>query len=71
MVSFSGRIVQISSGAAPSFVAKCSQMNKDFFVDKNVTWSEIEERIIALYLSYQYLKFNLRAMNRKNLLKLR
>ena len=50
MVSCLGRIVQISSGAAPSFVAKCSQMNKDFFVHKNVTWSEIEERIIVPFL---------------------
>jgi NAD(P)-dependent dehydrogenase (short-subunit alcohol dehydrogenase family) len=50
VVSCLGRIVQISSGSASNFVAKCSQMNKDFFVNKNVTWSEIEERIIAPFL---------------------
>jgi len=46
-----GRIVQISSGAAPSFVARCSQVNKDFFVNKNVNWSEIESLFIIPFLN--------------------
>jgi len=45
-----GRIVQISSGAAPSFVSKCSQQIQAFFVNKNVTWSEVEKTVISPFL---------------------
>eukprot|EP00092_Neocalanus_flemingeri_P032030 GFUD01034812.1.p1 GENE.GFUD01034812.1~~GFUD01034812.1.p1 ORF type:complete len:313 (-),score=94.70 GFUD01034812.1:83-1021(-) len=46
-----GRIVQISSGAAPMFVAKCSQKNQAFLVNKIVTWTDIEETIITPFLN--------------------
>jgi len=46
-----GRIVQISSGAAPMFVTKCSQEIQAFFVDKDVTWTEIEKTIITPFLT--------------------
>jgi len=45
-----GRIVQISSGAAPMFVAKCSEKIQAFFVNKNVTWPEIEATVIAPFI---------------------
>jgi len=46
-----GRIVQISSGAAPMFVTKCSQEIQAFLVDKDVTWTEIEKTIITPFLT--------------------
>eukprot|EP00090_Calanus_glacialis_P042887 TRINITY_DN759_c0_g1_i4.p1 TRINITY_DN759_c0_g1~~TRINITY_DN759_c0_g1_i4.p1 ORF type:complete len:313 (-),score=60.69 TRINITY_DN759_c0_g1_i4:74-1012(-) len=45
-----GRIVQISSGAAPMFVKKCNQDIQSFLVNKNVSWPEIEKTIIAPFL---------------------
>jgi len=41
-----GRIVQISSGAAPMFVVKCSDEMKKFFIKKDVTWEELENTVI-------------------------
>ena len=37
-----GRIVQISSGSAPSCVAKSSEARRPFFVDPEVTWAGID-----------------------------
>jgi NAD(P)-dependent dehydrogenase (short-subunit alcohol dehydrogenase family) len=45
-----GRIIQISSGAAPTFVQKCNQKIQSFFLNKNVTWSVIENNIIIPFL---------------------
>jgi len=45
-----GRIVQISSGSAPSFVSKCSPKIQSFFVNKNVMFSEVEKMIIQPFL---------------------
>jgi len=45
-----GRIVQVSSGAAPMFVRTCSQDIQDFFVNSKVTWPEIEATIITPFL---------------------
>jgi len=45
-----GRIVQISSGAAPMFVRKCKPEIQKFFVNENVTWSEVENTIITPFL---------------------
>ena len=50
MIPFSGRIVQIFSGSASSYVAKYRQMNKDFLFNKNGAWSEIKEHIIAPFV---------------------
>ena len=49
-VIFTGRIVQVSSGAAPMFVRTCNQEIQDFFVNSNVTWPEIEATIITQFL---------------------
>jgi len=46
-----GRIVQISSAAGPSFVSKCSRTNQDIFVNKEVTWAEVEQRFILPFLT--------------------
>jgi len=48
-----GRIVQISSAAGPSFVSKCSQKNQDTFVNKDVTWTEVEQGFILPFLAVQ------------------
>jgi len=45
-----GRIVQISSGAAPMFVTKCSDEMKEFFVRSTVTWDQIESTVIKPFL---------------------
>jgi len=45
-----GRIVQVSSGAAPMFVAKCNEEMKEFCVNKEVTWEAIEEKLIKPFL---------------------
>lgn len=37
-----GRIVNITSAAGPSFVAKCSPERQRFFLDKTLEWSELE-----------------------------
>ena len=52
-VCCSGRIVQISSAAGPSFVSKCSQKNQDTFVNKDVTWTEVEQGFILPFLAVQ------------------
>lgn len=44
-----GRIVQISSGAAPMFVTKCSDEMKEFFVSR-MTWDQIESTVIKPFL---------------------
>ena len=36
-----GRIVYISSGAGPSFVAKVSDEHKAFFTNPNVSWAQL------------------------------
>lgn len=37
-----GRIVNITSGAGPSFVAKCSEERRRFFLDANTEWSDLD-----------------------------
>lgn len=37
-----GRVVNITSAAGPSFVAKCSKARQSFFLDANSEWSELE-----------------------------
>jgi len=48
-----GRIVQVSSGAAPMFVEKCSEEMKKFCVKKDVTWQEVEEKLLQSWLDIQ------------------
>merc|ERR1712013_73958 len=45
-----GRIVQISSGAASMFVAKCSRKVQELLVNPSVSWLDIEDTIIAPFL---------------------
>jgi len=45
-----GRVVQISSAAGPSYVAKCSSDIQTMFVNKEVTFAEVEERVIRPFL---------------------
>jgi len=45
-----GRIVQISSGAAPMFVAKCSSKVQELLVNPCVSWPDIENSIITPFL---------------------
>jgi len=45
-----GRVVQISSAAGPSYVAKCSSDIQRMFVNKEVTFAEVEERVIRPFL---------------------
>lgn len=46
-----GRVVNITSAAGPSYVAKCPDDQKRFFLDASITWEKlrafIEERIAA------------------------
>ena len=37
-------------GAAPMFVAKCSEKIQAFLVNKNVTWQEIEATVITPFI---------------------
>jgi len=46
-----GRIVQVSSGSAPMFVEKCSPEMKEFCVKQDITWKEIEGRLIKPFLN--------------------
>jgi len=46
-----GRIVQISSGAAPMFVAKCDRKVQELLVNPTVTWADIENTIIIPFLN--------------------
>lgn len=39
-----GRIVNISSGAAPGFLEKCSDSKKELFAGPDVTWAQIEDQ---------------------------
>ena len=45
-----GRIVMISSAAGPNWVAKCSRDMQDLLVNKDVTFSEVEETVLKPYL---------------------
>ena len=45
-----GRVVMVSSGAAPGFVSKCSRDKQEFMLDPNITWSELEQSVIAPFL---------------------
>ena len=45
-----GRVVQISSAAGPNWVSKCSREIQDLLVNKDVTFSEIDERGLKPYL---------------------
>lgn len=37
-----GRIVNITSAAGPSFVARCSETRRRFFLDPNTEWADLE-----------------------------
>ena len=50
MLTFLGRVVQISSASGPSYVAKCSLDFQTMFVNKEVTFAEVEERVIRPFL---------------------
>jgi len=50
LIEDGGRIVQVSSAAGPSFVGKCSLEMQKFCVDPNVTWKEVEEKLIKPFL---------------------
>jgi len=45
-----GRIVQLSSGAAPSFVKNCSPDMQALFVDKQITWEQLEKKVIKPFM---------------------
>ena len=45
-----GRIVMVSSGAAPSFMSKCSRDKQEFMLGPNIVWSELEQAVIAPFL---------------------
>jgi len=45
-----GRIVQISSAAGPSFVSNCTKNHQDMFVNPNVTFDEVEQKLLIPYL---------------------
>jgi len=54
LIQTKGRIVQVSSGAAPMFLQKCSEDIKELLSNKqDVTWNDIETKVIqpALYIS--------------------
>lgn len=42
LVSGSGRVVNVSSGSAPMFVAECAPERVRFFRDASVTWAALE-----------------------------
>merc|ERR1711936_1021657 len=50
LIEDGGRIVQVSSAAGPSFVGKCSLGVQKFCVDPDVTWKEVEEKLIKPFL---------------------
>jgi len=50
LIEDGGRIVQVSSAAGPSFVGKCSLEMQKFCVDPDVTWKEVEEKLIKPFL---------------------
>lgn len=45
-----GRVVQVSSGSAPMFVAKCSPERQHFFTRPGVSWAELET-VVAEFLA--------------------
>jgi len=47
LLSSGGRIVYVSSGAAPSFVQGCSAEKQAFFTDPNLTWQDIYRRMTS------------------------
>ena len=51
LIQDQGRIVQISSAAGPMFVSKCSEDIQKMFVNKNVTFKEIEEHVAKPFLA--------------------
>jgi len=46
-----GRVVQISSASGPTFVSKCSKSFQDMLVNPNVTFSEVEQKLLFPYLN--------------------
>ena len=50
-IIIAGRLVQISSGAAPSFVKNCSPAIQKVFVDENLIWAQVENTIIRPFLN--------------------
>jgi len=46
-----GRVVQISSASGPSFVSKCIKSFQDMLVNPNVTFNEVEQKLILPYLN--------------------
>merc|ERR1712051_191894 len=50
LIEDGGRIVQVSSAAGPSFVGKCSLEMQKFCIDPDVTWKEVEEKLIKPFL---------------------
>jgi len=50
LIEDGGRIVQVSSAAGPSFVGKCSLEVQKFCIDPDVTWKEVEEKLIKPFL---------------------
>merc|ERR1712001_185302 len=50
LIEDGGRIVQVSSAAGPSFVGKCTLEMQKFCIDPNVTWKEVEEKLIKPFL---------------------
>ena len=47
---FEIRIVQISSAAGPNFVSNCRRDIQDVLVSADVTFSQVEEKIIEPFL---------------------
>merc|ERR1711910_162758 len=50
LIEDGGRIVQVSSAAGPSFVGKCTLEMQKFCIDPEVTWKEVEEKLIKPFL---------------------
>ena len=51
LIDDEGRIVMISSAAGPNYVSKCSEEIQKMFVNKNVTFAEIEKNVVEPFLS--------------------
>merc|ERR1712226_750727 len=50
LIEDGGRIVQVSSSAGPSFVEKCTLEMQKFCIDPEVTWKEVEDKLIKPFL---------------------
>ena len=61
---YGGRIVQVSSAAGPSFVAKCSLENQKMMIKDDVCFTEAEEKVIKPYLNI--MENNLISDDKKN-----